>query len=183
MMYMSKKLPFRYIPECNMSVLEVPYKGKELSMIALLPDDIEDNSTGMEKLEKELTAENLQEWIDPRKMSVSDVHVYFPILKLQETYDLKPYLSALGLLDVFDSSKADLSGMSRCRKLNLSKITHKSFIEVNEGGTEAAASTTRISMVCSQPRETVLIFDHPFLILISVKEEKNILFLGKVASP
>ncbi|XP_077209428.1 leukocyte elastase inhibitor-like [Paroedura picta] len=183
MMYMSKKLPFRYIPECKLSVLEMPYKGKELSMIVLLPDDIEDNSTGLEQLEKELTAENLQEWTDPRKMSVCDVHVYFPKLKLQGTYDLKSYLPALGVLDVFDSSKADLSGMSRYPELHLSKIVHTSFIEVNEGGTEAAAATARIPMLSSLPRETVLTFEQAFLLFLYDMKTENILSIARVASP
>ncbi|XP_077209426.1 leukocyte elastase inhibitor-like [Paroedura picta] len=184
MMYMSKKLPFRYIPECKLSVLEVPYKGKELSMIVLLPDDIEDNSTGLEQLEKDLTVENLQEWIDPRKMSVSDVHVYFPKLKLQETYDLKPYLSALGVLDVFDSCKANLSGMSGYCELHLSKIVHTSFIEVNEGGTEAAAATTRRPMVYRlQQLETIVLFNRPFMFLITKSTERYLIFIGRVASP
>ncbi|XP_077207342.1 leukocyte elastase inhibitor-like [Paroedura picta] len=183
MMYMSKKLPFRYIPECKLSVLEVLYKGKELSMIVLLPDDIEDNSTGLEQLEKDLTVENLQEWTDPRKMSVSDVHVYFPKLKLQGTYDLKSYLPALGVLDVFDSSKADLSGMSRYPELHLSKIVHTSFIEVNEGGTEAAAATARIPMLSSLPRGTVLTFEQAFLLFLHDIKTEDILFIARVASP
>ncbi|XP_077207329.1 leukocyte elastase inhibitor-like [Paroedura picta] len=188
MMYMFKKLPFRYIPERKLSVLKLPFKRNEFSMIVLLPEALEDRCSGLlciglQQLEKDLTVENLQEWTDPRKMSVSDVHVYFPKLKLQGTYDLKPYLSALGVLDVFDSSKADLSGMSRYPKLHLSKIVHTSLIEVNEGGTEAAGTTDTIPMLSSLSRETVLIFDHPFLLFLCNNETENILFIARVASP
>ncbi|XP_077209581.1 leukocyte elastase inhibitor-like [Paroedura picta] len=184
MMYMSKKLPFRYIPELKLSILELPYKGKELSMIVLLPDDIDDNSTGLEQLEKALTLAELQKWTDPRMMTYfSDVRVYLPKFKLEETYDLKSYFSALGVRDVFDSSKADLSGMSGCRDLHLSKILHKSFIEVNEEGTEAAAATAGITLLCSLPMEEVFNADHPFLFFIRENTNRNILFLGRVASP
>lgn len=50
MMYLKKKLPFGYIPECKCRVLELPYKGQELSMFILLPDNIEDDSTGLEQV-------------------------------------------------------------------------------------------------------------------------------------
>lgn len=184
MMYMVKKLPFRYIPECKCRVLELPYKGKELSMIILLPDDIEDSSTGLEQLEKEPTLSKLQEWTDPRKMSsFNDVCVRLPKFKLEETYDLRSSLSALGMPDVFDSGKADLSGMSGSRDLHVSKIVHKSFIEVNEEGTEAAAATAAAVMCLSMPIEEDFNADHPFLFFIRHNLTKTILFLGRVASP
>ncbi|XP_077209431.1 leukocyte elastase inhibitor-like [Paroedura picta] len=178
MMHMSKKLPFRYIPERKLSVLELPYKGKRLSMTVLLPDDI-----GLEEMEKRLTGEEVQEWTDPRKMSVSDVRVYIPKFKLGETFDLKSYLSGLGLLDVFDSSKADLSGMSIYPELHLSKIVHTSFIEVNERDTEATAATARIPMFSSLCREIIFNINRPFMILLRNIDSDNILILGSVASP
>ncbi|XP_060100254.1 leukocyte elastase inhibitor-like [Heteronotia binoei] len=185
MMYMKKKLPFGYIPECKCRVLEMPYKGKELSMIILLPDDIEDNSTGLEQLEKELkSAAKLQKWTKRGKMSShNDVHVHLPKFKLEETYDLKSDLAALGLQDVFDSSKADLSGMSGSRDLHVSKIVHKSFIEVNEEGTEAAAATAGIMACLSMPMEEEFNADHPFLFFIRHNPTNAILFLGRVVSP
>ncbi|XP_053105226.1 leukocyte elastase inhibitor-like [Hemicordylus capensis] len=184
MMFMKKKLPLGYIPECKCRVLELPYKGKDLSMIILLPDDIDDNSTGLEQLEKQLTLGKLQEWTQPGKMySNSEVYVHLPKFKLEENYDLKSHLSALGLVDVFDSGKANLSGMSGARDLFVSKIVHKSFIEVNEEGTEAAAATAAMIMFCSLPREENFNADHPFLFLIRHNPTKSILFFGRFASP
>ncbi|XP_048363090.1 leukocyte elastase inhibitor-like isoform X1 [Sphaerodactylus townsendi] len=184
MMYMKKKFPFRYIPECKCRVLELPYKGEELSMIILLPDDIEDNSTGLEQLQKQLTLANLQEWTQPGKMSsFHDVHLHLPKFKLEESYDLKSSLCALGVLDVFDSSKANLSGMSGRRDLHVSKIVHKSFIEVNEEGTEAAAATAVMAMLCSLPMEEDFNADHPFLFFIRHNPTKSILFFGRFVSP
>ncbi|XP_048363091.1 leukocyte elastase inhibitor-like isoform X2 [Sphaerodactylus townsendi] len=184
MMYMKKKLPFRYIPECKCRVLELPYKGEELSMIILLPDDIEDNSTGLEQLEKQLTLANLQEWTQPRKMSsFNDVHLHFPKFKLEESYDLKSSLRALGVLDVFDSGKANLSGMSGSRDLYVSKVFHKSFIEVNEEGTEAAAATGLVANCYSLPIEEDFNADHPFLFFIRQNPTNSILFFGRFVSP
>ncbi|XP_078249529.1 leukocyte elastase inhibitor isoform X1 [Pogona vitticeps] len=184
MMFMMEKLPFGYISEWKCRVLELPYKGKELSMIILLPDEIEDDSTGLEQLEKQITVEKLQEWTQPGKMhSHYEVHVHLPKFKLEESYELKSHLAALGVLDVFDGGKADLSGMSGARDLHLSKVVHKSFIEVNEEGTEAAAATAGLVMLCSMPMEEHFNVDHPFLFFIRHNPTGSILFFGRFASP
>ncbi|KFZ60321.1 Leukocyte elastase inhibitor [Podiceps cristatus] len=182
MMYQKKKFHFGYIPEVKIRVLELPYDGRELSMIILLPDDIEDDSTGLQKLEKELTFEKLQEWTCPQHLYSTDVHVRLPKFKLEESYDLKSDLVALGLLDVFDGGKADLSGMSGARDLFLSKIVHKAFVEVNEEGTEAAAATAGIAMLCMVMEEEFNA-DHPFLFFIRHNSTQSILFFGRYASP
>uniref|UniRef100_A0A8C8SW11 Serpin family B member 1 n=1 Tax=Pelusios castaneus TaxID=367368 RepID=A0A8C8SW11_9SAUR len=182
MMYQKEKLPFGYISEQKCRVLELPYDGKELSMIILLPDDINDDSTGLQQLEKQLTLEKLKAWTQTEKMHPIDVHVHLPKFKLEESYDLKSDLSGLGLLDIFDSGNADLSGMSGARDLFLSKIVHKSFIEVNEEGTEAAAATAGVVMFCMLMEEDFNA-DHPFLFFIRHNPTQSILFFGRFASP
>ncbi|XP_013931024.1 PREDICTED: leukocyte elastase inhibitor [Thamnophis sirtalis] len=184
MMFMKEKLPFRYIPECKCRVLELPYKGKDLSMIILLPDDIEDNSTGLEQLEQQLTLKKLQEWTQPQNMNSRwDINVHLPKFQLEENYDLKPYFSALGLIDMFERGKANLSGMSGSPDLYVSKIVHKSFLEVNEVGTEAAAATGATFVPCCLPLEENFNADHPFLFFIRHNPTNTILFLGRFASP
>ncbi|XP_003225625.2 leukocyte elastase inhibitor isoform X1 [Anolis carolinensis] len=183
MMFMKKKLPFSYIDDCKCRVLELPYQGKELSMILLLPDDIEDDSTGLEQLEKQLILGNLQKWTCSQNMySNHEVYVHLPKFKLEESYDLQSYLEALGLRDVFGSGKADLSGMSRARDLHVSKIVHKSFVEVNEEGTEAAAAAAAVAMN-SMPMREKFNADHPFLFFIRYNPTNTILFFGRFASP
>ncbi|KAM6298923.1 leukocyte elastase inhibitor-like [Aegotheles albertisi] len=182
MMYQKKKFNLGYFPEDKIRVLELPYDGEELSMLILLPDDIEDDSTGLQKLEKQLTLEKLQEWTSPGNLYSTDVRVWLPKFKLEESYDLKSDLAAMGLLDVFVSGKADLSGMSGARDLFLSKILHKAFLEVNEEGTEAAAATAGIAMLCLITEEHFNA-DHPFLFFIRHNPTQSILFLGKYTSP
>ncbi|XP_075684594.1 leukocyte elastase inhibitor [Rhinoderma darwinii] len=182
MMYQMKKLPFNYIPELSCRVLELPYVGNELSMIILLPDNIEDETTGLQKLEKGISLEKLQEWTRPEHMYPIDVRVHLPKFKLEESYKLKSTLSALGMVDIFDTSRADLSGISGSQNLFLSEVIHKSFVEVNEEGTEAAAATAGIAMMCLS-REEEFNADHPFLFFIRHSETKNILFFGKYSSP
>ncbi|XP_017522634.3 leukocyte elastase inhibitor [Manis javanica] len=183
MMYQKKKFPFRHIQDLKCRVLELPYQGKELSMIILLPDDIEDESTGLRKIEEQLTLENLQEWTKPENLDYTEVNVHLPRFKLEESYDLKFHLNRLGVHDLFNSSAANLSGMSGARNLFISKIVHKSFVEVNEEGTEAAAATAGVATFTMLMHEENFFVDHPFLFFIRHNSSANILFLGKFSSP
>uniref|UniRef100_A0A670IA17 Serpin family B member 1 n=1 Tax=Podarcis muralis TaxID=64176 RepID=A0A670IA17_PODMU len=184
MMFLKKKLPLGHIPECRCRVLELPYEGKEFSMMILLPDDIEDSSTGLEQ--KHLTFGKLLEWTHPAKMENTVVYVHLPKFKLEESYNLNNDLAALGLLDIFNSRKADLSGMSEARNLYVSHIVHKSFIEVNEEGAEAAAATAVvITTTCTSTHIMEVDFnaDHPFLFFVRHNPTRSVLFFGRFASP
>ncbi|XP_072267901.1 leukocyte elastase inhibitor-like [Pyxicephalus adspersus] len=182
MMYQKKKFPFNYVPEINCRILQLPYVEKELSMIILLPDCIEDDTNGLQKLEKELTFEKFQEWTHPDNMYPIDVNVHLPKFKLEDSYKLKSVLSSLGMVDVFDASRADLSGMSGSKNLYLSEVVHKTFVEINEEGTEAAAVTAGIAMMCML-REEEFNANHPFLFFILHNETKSIMFAGRYSSP
>ncbi|XP_051655443.1 serpin B6-like isoform X6 [Manacus candei] len=165
-------------------ILELPYAGNELSMIILLPDAIQDGSTGLERLERELTYEKLRDWISPEMMGSTEVRVSLPRFKLEEDYDLKPILSCMGMPDAFDSGKADFSGMSSGNELVLSEVVHKSFVEVNEEGTEAAAATAAVMMFATSVRIVPdFTADHPFLFFIRHNKSSSILFCGRFCSP
>ncbi|KAM9665828.1 leukocyte elastase inhibitor-like isoform 1-T2 [Trichechus inunguis] len=183
MMYQKKKFPYGYIQALKCRVLELPYQDKDLSMVILLPDDIEDDSTGLQKIEEQLTLENLSEWTKPENLHTMEVNVSLPRFKLEETYDLNSYLARLGVQDLFNSRKADLSSMSGARDLFISKIVHKSFVEVNEEGTEAAAATAAIANLCMLVPEETFNADHPFFFFIRHNPSKSILFCGRFSSP
>ncbi|XP_070440070.1 leukocyte elastase inhibitor isoform X1 [Equus przewalskii] len=183
MMYQKKKFPYNYIEDLKCRVLELPYQGKELSMIILLPDDIEDESTGLEKIEKQLTLEKLREWTKPENLYLAEVNVHLPRFKLEESYDLTSHLARLGVQDLFNRGKADLSGMSGARDLFVSKIIHKSFVDLNEEGTEAAAATAGTIMLAMLMPEENFNADHPFIFFIRHNPSANILFLGRFSSP
>uniref|UniRef100_G1PZ10 Serpin domain-containing protein n=1 Tax=Myotis lucifugus TaxID=59463 RepID=G1PZ10_MYOLU len=182
MMYQKSKFPFGYIEDLKCRVLELPYQGRDLSMVILLPDDIEDEATGLKKIEEQLTLEKLHEWTKPENLSSIEVNVHLPKFKLEESYNLNSHLASLGIEDLFNS-KADLSGMSRARELFISKIVHKSFVEVNEEGTEAAAATAGIATFCMLMPEENFVADHPFIFFIRHNPSANILFLGRLSSP
>ncbi|XP_034438861.1 leukocyte elastase inhibitor-like isoform X2 [Hippoglossus hippoglossus] len=183
MMYQMKKLPFNYIPDHALQILELPYVEEELSMFILLPEQPTDGSDPLLKLEKELTLERLKEWTDRENMDVqSEILVHLPKFKLEEDYELNEPLSKLGMTDVFCASKSDLSGMNGEGGLFLSTVAHKAFVEVNEEGTEAAAATAGMISFCML-REEHFTADHPFLFFIRHNKTKSILFLGRFSSP
>ncbi|KAI9526545.1 Leukocyte elastase inhibitor [Dissostichus eleginoides] len=183
MMYQMKKLPYNFIDEHGLQILELPYVDEELSMFILLPEEAADGSDPLLKLEKELTQEKLDDWTKRENMDVhSEVLVHLPRFKLEEDYELNEPLSKLGMTDVFCSAKADLSGMNGEGGLFLSTVAHKAFVEVNEEGTEAAAATAGMASFCML-REEHFTADHPFLFFIRHNKTKSILFLGRLSSP
>uniref|UniRef100_A0A3Q2DTB2 Serpin B6 n=1 Tax=Cyprinodon variegatus TaxID=28743 RepID=A0A3Q2DTB2_CYPVA len=164
------------------SILEKPYKGKEMSMLIFLPDKIEDDTTGLEKLEKLLTYEKFMEWTHPDKMERQYVEVRLPRFKIEQNYDMRKTLISMGMEDAFDETKCDLSGMSGNKELFLSEVFHKAFVEVNEEGTEAAIVSGTAINLCS--RETPFFCaNHPFLFFIRHNPTMSILFAGRFCSP
>ncbi|CAN2390566.1 SERine Proteinase INhibitors [Pristimantis euphronides] len=183
MMFQKNKFNMFYIEELETKVLEIPYVNRELSLVVLLPDEIKDNSTGLEQLEKELSYEKLKDWTNADMMDKTEVEVDFPRILLEESYDLKTYLTEMGLGDLFSADKADLSGISEKGNLYVSQIFHKAFVEINEEGTEAAAATAGILTARIRPIVQKFKADRPFLFFIKHNKTNCILFFGKFSSP
>ncbi|XP_007463766.1 PREDICTED: serpin B3 [Lipotes vexillifer] len=179
MMKQTDLFNFTSLEDMQVKILEIPYKDQELSMLLLLPNEVD----GLQKLEDQLTAEKLIEWTSPQNMNQSAMELHLPRFKVDETYDLKPMLRALGMVDAFSEGKADFSGMSREQDLVVSKALHKSFVDVNEEGTEAAVSTgIEISIRLTLQADSFHC-DHPFLFLIKHNKTNSLLFYGRVSSP
>lgn len=183
MMYQTKKFLFNYVDEYRLQVLDLPYVEEELSMVVLLPQESEDGSDPLQKLERELTVDKLLEWTNQEKMDRwTDIIVHLPKFKLEEQYSLKDILNKMGMSSLFQASAADLTGMSSKGGLFVSSVTHKAFVEVNEEGTEAAAATAVMVNFC-MAREEHFMADHPFLFFIRHNPTKSILFFGKYRGP
>ncbi|XP_048859486.1 leukocyte elastase inhibitor-like isoform X2 [Brienomyrus brachyistius] len=184
MMYLQEVLPFKQIEEYGLQIVEMPYKGDELSMFILLPEEPQNGSSPLQKLEKELTLEKINEWTDRKNMdSGGYIDLYLPKFKLEDSYDLKEALAHLGMTDAFDEKLADLTGINREGGLFISTAVHKSFIDVNEEGTEAAAATgISIEFQCLIIGKKFMA-DHPFLFFIKHNMSKTILFFGRFSSP
>ncbi|XP_067272887.1 leukocyte elastase inhibitor-like isoform X1 [Pseudorasbora parva] len=185
MMYQKKKFPFRSIPEHDLQVLELPYKHKQLSMLILLPNETQDGSDPLLKLESELTLDKLLDWTDRDEMATRmDVKVYLPKFKVEFESSLSATLHRMGMSSVF-GSKANLTGMSSQDGLFISEMIHKAFVNVNEEGTEATAATAVYLLGCARPKPEFQIFraDHPFIFFIRHNPTNSILFLGRFRGP
>lgn len=179
MMHQVEKLPFGWVEEHDLQVVELPYTDPQLSMIILLPPE----GTGLGKVMSKLTISKLLEWTDPSNLDDgSDVHLHLPRFKLESSASLAGTLTVLGMGSLFDCSSADLTGISADGGLSLSALAHSAVCEVNEEGTEAAAATAAIASFC-MIREEHVNADHPFLFLIMHKPTRSILFLGSYCGP
>jgi serpin B len=159
------------------AALELPYEEHDLSMIVLLPNAAD----GLPAFEKRLTAANLTQWLG--KLSDRRVDVTLPKFKLTSEFLLEKVLSKMGMPIAFDGNKADFSGMTTREKLHISHVIHKAFVDVNEAGTEAAASTAVLMERLSAPPAATFHADHPFVYLIRDRRTGSILFLGRVTDP
>jgi serpin B len=154
-------------------VLELPFAGKRLAMVIVLPR----RPDGLAALEKNLEPERIQRWLG--RLKKTEVEVVLPRFKAQCTLELKGPLASLGMRDAFDQA-GDFSGIAGSRDLFLAAVAHQAVVEVNEKGATAAAVTgTRI-----KPRGgPVFKADHPFLFLIRDRETRSLLFLGRLVQP
>lgn len=109
-------------------------------------------------------------------------------MKMEGTYDLQKILTSLGITDAF-TDECNFSGMAS-KPLKLSKVVHKSGINMNEQGTEveagSGATTTLLrSNKCNSGdgKQVTFVADHPFLFFIRHNDTKSILFWGRYCSP
>ena len=166
-------------PRCwengQLQVLELPYVGKYMSMIVLLPR----NTTDFESFEDSLTIENLNNWL--AGLHEKKIDIYLPKFEITSEFSLAGVLAAMGMTDAFMPYVADFSGMNGTKDLSISAVVHKAFVAVDEEGTEAAAATGVVMTTTSVTPEFRA--DHPFVFLIRDNNSGNILFMGRVTNP
>ncbi|XP_062986362.1 serpin B11-like isoform X2 [Elgaria multicarinata webbii] len=179
MMFQQGKFKLAKITNPAMQILELPYDNDELSMIILLPDV----KGPLCQLQRELTYAKLKEWTSSANMRQQTVRLFLPKFKLEEKYELIEALSDLGITDLFTRGKADLSGMSGSPDLVVSTVIQKSYIEVTEEGTEAAAATGVEIVPTSMPLLLEFRADHSFLFFIRDNKTGCFPFSGKYFSP
>ena len=179
---MHREGAYNYFDGGTFQVLEIPYKGAELSMLVFLPKD----PGGLPALEQSLTPPELQRWLGGLQAE-SKVILTLPKFKMTRAFELGKALSAMGMKQAFARGAADFSAMTGKRDLWISAAIHKAYVDVDEEGTEAAAATATVfrtlSMRAPQPEPIVFRADHPFLFLIRDNRSRGILFIGRVADP
>ncbi|XP_012871719.1 PREDICTED: neuroserpin [Dipodomys ordii] len=157
-------------------VLEIPYENDDLSMMLVLSRQ----EVPLAALEPLVKAQLIEEWANSVKKQ--KVEVYLPRFTVEQEIDLKDILKALGVTEIFIKN-ANLTGLSDNKDMFLSKVIHKSFLEVNEEGSEAVAASGMIAISRMAVLYPQVIVDHPFLFLIRNRRTGMILFMGRVMHP
>jgi serine protease inhibitor len=175
---MEQRGKFEYQESNGCQAVRLPYKGGRLGMYVLLPEA----GSSAAKL---LAMLNGEVWRGKfgRPMQRREGTFVLPRFKLEFGAELKPPLQAMGMKLPF-SRAADFSGMS-ASPMFLSAVKHKSFVEVNEEGTEAAAATVAVmTLTAARPTQPFeMVVDRPFLFVIADNVTKAILFVGVVYEP
>jgi serpin B len=155
--------------------VELPYDGKELSMVIVVPDagrfaEVE-GKLGPELMGKAIAA------LTPRMLSLT-----LPKWKVESSFSLKKELEALGMTDAFSLALANFSGIhGGIEPLYISSVIHKAYVSVNEQGTEATAATAVVMSGGAMPDQ--LTVDRPFIFVIRDIATDSILFVGRVTNP
>lgn len=171
-MYIEK--PFNYYAHQTFELLEMPYGNGKYSMLVFLPVSGK-NTNDVISL---MSSTNMNDWLT--KLTEQKKKVYLPKFEFKFDNSLVDELMALGMTDAF--TNADLSGIANAN-LVISEVMHKSYIKVDERGTEAAAVTGITVGVTSMPIDNSFRVDRPFVFAIREKDTQAILFIGKVMDP
>jgi serpin B len=180
-MQQTERMGYKKIP--GATVVALPYRGLPFQFLAILPDGVLKESSGL------LTADFFEQC---REIPFSKVQLHMPKFRIEPpTINLADVLAAMGMPSAFDRplGSADFDAMTPRTSdeyLYVSGVYHKTFIEVDEKGTEAAAATAvammrATSMDLDEPVEVHL--NRPFFYAIQHQPSGAVFFLGQIADP
>lgn len=160
------------------TIVDLPYGGQAFSMTIVLPSD----STTVDNLVSGLTAEQWSEWT--AGLGPSRNEVFLPKFKITNTLALIPSLATLGMGIAFDCVPPEMADFTRIHapsELCITEVKHKSYVDVNEEGTEAAAVTSVGVGITSVPQSIVV--NRPFIFALRENLSGTILFMGVIRHP
>lgn len=177
-MLMSRQLRTGAAHVGDVKVCALPYgKNKRLRMLIAVPT----RPDGLATLRRGLSAATVTGWT--RALRQRRVHITLPRWKAESSFELKTALTAMGMPSAFTNA-ADFGGITPARDIKISKVVHKSFVEVAEEGTEAAAATAVIiTRTGTAGGPFTVRADHPFLYFITDSTNGSILFMGQLDRP
>ena len=176
---MSQLGKYQYLENDSFQAISLPYGKGRLSFYVFLPRE----NTNLEAFQQQLTVENWQQWMNQFQMR--DGEIQLPRFQFDYEIQLNDALKALGMEAAFDANQADFANMTPAQ-VTIDEVKHKTFVEVNEEGTEAAAVTsvgiTLTSAVISQSPFQMIV-DRPFFCAIRDNQTGTLLFMGSVVEP
>jgi serine protease inhibitor len=182
---MGMEADLRYFFDQHAQVVELPYGGRAFTAIAALPGE----GRTIADLVAGLDAGSWAGWM-ARLDAAEPAAAAVVLPKLELHYDrlLNEDLQALGMTDAFDEYRADFSRMTEIRRLGevrISRVQQKSFLKVDERGTEAAAATfvEMVRVISVGPTIPAFVFDRPFLFAIREQLTGTVVFIGVIGDP
>lgn len=164
-------------------MIELPYvqgkSGLPLTMLILVPHPNQE----LDQLEQMLTYDQWHQWLT--QLKPRRVQLTMPKFRLEDRLELNQTLKELGMIKSF-STLADFSGITGNKDLFINKAVHKTFIRVDEDGTEAAAATgvgMNVTAVLEPEAPYILMVNKPFCFLIIDRQTQSILFMGRIIQP
>jgi serpin B len=179
---MSQSGNYQYLETKDFQAVSLPYGGGRFSFYVFLPS----SSLSFGAFEKSLTEANWQQWMEQFRAMDGDISL--PRFRVEYEAMLNDALKALGMGMAFDEGRANFSGMIQTQGQNvyISRVKHKTFVEVNEEGTEAAAVTsTEMHMTAlAVPHQRFnMVVDRPFFCAIRDNTTGAVLFIGSIYDP
>lgn len=175
--YMTQSGTFSAAEYSDFDMIELPYGRGNFSMVVLLPK----NDNTIDNLADSITNENWNTWIGGLKER--NVDLFMPKFTYSYSRLLNPDLTDMGMGIAF-SDGADFSGINGYGGLKISRVIHKSFVEVNEQGTEAAAVTAVEIVETAYPGANLEFnVNRPFIFAIRETTTGAILFMGRINNP
>lgn len=175
---MSQSGQYRYYENETFQAVSLPYGKERLSLYVFLPK----KDSNLKAFQQQLSLENWQQWTNQFQMRSGSIQL--PRFKFEYDIQLNNALKALGMESAF-SSGANFSNMTS-ESVAINEVKHKTFVEVNEEGTEAAAATSVGVMLTSarMPEEPFqMVVDRPFFCAIRDNQTGTVLFMGSIQEP
>jgi len=182
---MSQNEEFSYFSNEMFQAIDLPYGDSDFSMTIFLPQMYAGVTT--DDVIAAVNSENLETWLG--SFQKREVDLYLPKFELEYKIKLNDVLTALGMGIAFNMYNADFTRMYESEEydqnLYISQVLHKTYVKVDEEGTEAAAVTVvEMTLTSAQPDTPVVMrIDHPFVFLIRDHHSNTILFMGKIINP
>jgi serpin B len=174
--FMKMTETLHYFENTDFQFISKPYRDSDLSFCIILPGKL----FGIEEIEEQMNSNFLKEILDNTYLTCISLSI--PKLKLESTCELSDALKRAGLRTAF-SSEADFSGITKEVPLMLEKVIHKTWIELDEEKTEAAAATAVVVKITGKSSYKVFKADHPFVFFVLDNRSGSILFIGRYIKP
>ena len=170
---------FGYSEDKQVQVVQLPYKGDDLSMLVVLPKS--KDKAAMQQLVQDLSADTIKQW--SKDLVTQEVNVHLPKFKLEASYQMKNLLTDMGMPRAFEKG-AGFNLFDNSPPIKIDDVYHKAVVIVDEKGTEAAAATGIVAnATAASAPPPVFKADHPFMFMIKDNKTDAILFLGQVNKP